>query len=157
MSDPTPIDQAEHDRLASLAFLTPDASEVGKLTLRPFSAATMAMMRQTRNEWLKRVPLDEMENADFATLAWLYIQGAPENEVRRTIWNETLFRESVLKWASEPNEKGEPRISSEDLAETKVQIAFALDLIHAAQVEVKEKPDDPSAPPSSAPEPPPNS
>ena len=144
------LDDLQRDNAALESFLQPEAPEVGKLTLRSFSAATMAMMQQTRNEWLRRVPIEQMENPSFATLAWLYIQGAPEGEVRRTIWNEQLFRESVLKW-------GDANITAEDLAKAEVQIGASLGLIAAAQVEVKEKPEDPDLPPSSAPEQPPNS
>ena len=149
-------DTASRERASLESFLKPETPEIGKLTLRPFSGATRAMMEQTHNEWLRRVPRAQMENASFATLAWMYIQGAPENEVRRTIWSETLFRESVLAWASE-DINGEPRISAEELALAEVEIESALGLIAAAQIEVMEKPADPDLPPAKAPEPPPNS
>ncbi|MDR3406382.1 MAG: hypothetical protein P4L99_28110 [Chthoniobacter sp.] len=135
------------------AFLEPDVNQ-DMVTLlqgvRSFSGATLVMMQWTKNEWLKRLPVAQMESSYFATAAWLYIQAAPENEVREMIWNERMFRSAVMAWMSEDID-GKPRISAATIAAADVIIQHELGLIEAAQVGIEAKPGDKAeaAPPNS--------
>jgi len=47
----------------------------------PLTAATLALLHETGNEWLQGEPPDAMHNPALATLAWLYIHTAPRREV----------------------------------------------------------------------------
>lgn len=146
-------DTPDHIEASRRALLEPDVNQdlVQLLqSCRPFSGASLCFMQQTKNEWLKRIPAAQMENSYFATLSWLYIQAAPENEVRRNVWSETLFRDAVLRWTSEEVE-GKPRISGEILAMAEFIIQHELKLIEDVSVKVLEKPGDKpeAAPPNS--------
>jgi len=135
------------------AFLEPDVSEELKAllgTVREFSGATLAMMQLTRNEWLRRVPPEQMKSDYFATLSWLYIQCAPEMEVRRVVFDEMRFRDAVWAWSLE-RPQGTPRINERVLSAANAIIKLELGLIEAAQISVLDKPGETkeAAPPNS--------
>lgn len=105
---------------------------------RPFTGATLALMSQTKNEWLKRVPASQMDNHYFATLSWLFIQAAPENLVRRVVWDIDAFREAVLDWSNELVD-GEPRVTPGQLSGADRIIQTTLGLIDSAAFSVVDK------------------
>ncbi|HEV7405158.1 MAG TPA: hypothetical protein VGO11_19600 [Chthoniobacteraceae bacterium] len=140
----------DRDALNLRAMLEPDiAPELTSFLagVRPFTAVTLALMQQTRNEWLKRVPVEEMESHYFATLSWLYLQSAPEADLCLTVFNETRFRKAVMEWGV--------TIDAKQLAAADAIIRHTLALVTAARVAIEPKPDD--APGKNDPVPPPNS
>ncbi|MEQ1862913.1 MAG: hypothetical protein ABMA13_23575 [Chthoniobacteraceae bacterium] len=147
MSDPLPLsadEQAARDATNLRSLLGPDVPPGLEAMLgacRPFTGATLALMKQTQNEWLSRVPPAQMENHYFATLGWLFIQSAPENLVRRVVWDLTEFRAAVLEWAN-ADVNGNSRISPEQLAAADAIIAHTLNLVEAADFAVTAKPDE---------------
>lgn len=144
---------SDRDESNLRSLLEPDAPGIDELLAgcRPFTGATLAMMQQTRNEWLLRIPPAQMQNHYFATLGWLFIQSAPEHQVRRVVWDLDQFRAAVIEWADEQVE-GKPRISPEQLAAADAIIAHTLNLVEAADFSVEPKPGEGS----SGPPPPPN-
>jgi hypothetical protein len=88
---------------------------------RPFSAASLAILQETKNEWLLRVPMPEMQSPFFATLAWLFVQIAPEKQVVRESADLTRFRAAVLDWGAE-------HVSAEQVAGATAIIAQTLGL-----------------------------
>lgn len=119
---------------------------------REFTGATLALMQQTRNEWLHRLPVAQMENHYFATLCWLYIQAGPEREVRRMAFaSREDFINAAIDWGNAEVD-GKPRITPDILAAADKIIEHTLALIDEAQISVEEKP---GAPKSETP--PPNS
>lgn len=151
----SPAEQAARDEANLRSLLEPDVPAGLAETLqgcRPFTGATLALMQQTGNEWLRRIAPAEMENSYWATLSWLFIQSAPENLVRRVVWEKEAFRNAVLEWGNQQKENGEPRITAEILAAADMIIQATLGLVDQAEVSVQEKPSE------GAPEtPPPNS
>ncbi len=103
------IDPGELERreTASMrAMLAPDEFPLSKgIELRPLTLGTLALLRQTKNEFLTGTG-GKLENEIFAALAFAYIHAAPLAEVRRNVWNENAFRDAVAAFGDEmPPEK----------------------------------------------------
>jgi hypothetical protein len=146
----TPEEQAARDGANLRSLLendVPPGLEELLGSCRPFTGATLALMQQTRNEWLRRVTPAEMENHYFATLAWLFIQSAPEKLVRRVVWDIEDFRAAVLDWST-------TRVTPDQLAAADAIIQQTLGLVDAANFSVEAKPNESG---TTAETPPPNS
>lgn len=121
---------------------------------RPFSAGSMALLQQVKNEWLLRIPPTEMENHYFATMSWLFIHTAPEREVRSICFGpRDAFLNRVLDWADKIGADGKGQLTAMQLAACDAIITDLLGLVQKAQISIVEKPDAPgedkNAPPNS--------
>lgn len=122
-STPTAEQLAARDAAAARAFLAPDETSIGTITLRATTAGSLGLLRLTKNEFLDpRGPLQKapildstgiprrdadeaileteqptIENEFFAALEFAYIHSAPLAEVRRVVWTPAIFREKVLE------------------------------------------------------------
>jgi hypothetical protein len=105
----------------------PDLSALGEKLdellagCRPVSAATLAILQETKNEWLQRRPTSEMQSPFFATLAWMFVQIAPQAQVVRASADLERFRNAVLDW-------GAANVSADQVAAATAIIAQTLGL-----------------------------
>lgn len=78
------------------AFTAPPDTIAG-LRLRPLSAGTLAILRQTKNGLF--LGEGKSENLEFDVAAFLYVHAADADEVRKAAWDPERFRERVLLFA----------------------------------------------------------
>lgn len=145
----------QHEQLRALLgdpTATPDelSDRIGKV--RPFTAGTFALLHQTVNEFILGIEPEDMANPHFATLAWLYIQAGPLEEVRAVAFNLPRFQQAVLAWADRLDADGQPLLTPSMLAAATSLITDTLTAKAAADFTVKAKPGsakpDPDAPPN---------
>lgn len=74
---------------------TPDT--IGNLTLRPLTAGTLILLKQTKNP-LMAGGIGE-EDREFHVAAFLYIHAGDPKAVRKAAANDAAFREAVLEFA----------------------------------------------------------
>ncbi len=78
------------------AFNEPEAVVSG-IALRPLSAGTLILLKQTKNPLLEG-NIDG-EDREFHVAAFLYIHSADAKAVRRACADQSAFREAVLEFA----------------------------------------------------------
>ena len=141
LGEPAPLPVGEEDAFSVL----------GKM--RPLTAGTYALLHQTLNEWALGFAPEEMANRHFATLAWLYIQAGPLEEVRRVAFDRDRFRDAVLAWGDRLDADGQPLLTVAMLTAATQLITDALAQKAAADFSIQPKPDalkpDPDTPPNS--------
>jgi hypothetical protein len=162
------IDQAA-DQLAARraaetrAFLGAEEAVFGDITLRPVSLASLALLEETRNEFLhpqgplQTVPhpvtcellqLPTMANETFAVAAFAFIHGAPISAVRRVAFSPALFREAVLEFSEQIQPSHLPGLTAE--------ITDRLQAVTRLQFDIAPKPEKPGKGGRKAPDPPGN-
>ena len=77
------------------AFTAPDP-EVGGITMRPFTAMSLILLRQTGNRLLDGV---EAEGIEYDVAAFLYIHTAPRDQVLAVAADKGKFQRAVLEYA----------------------------------------------------------
>jgi hypothetical protein len=92
---PYPVETEDsHEAAKQAAFVASDP-EVAGLTLRPLSAGTLIILKQTGNPLLDGSEKD----VEFAVAAFLYIHIADAKEVRKVSADAVAFRDRVLEFA----------------------------------------------------------
>jgi hypothetical protein len=121
-----------------------DARFAGLGKMRTFTAGTYALLQETWNEWLFCAERAQMKNRGFATLAWLYIQSGPLDEVRRTCFEATSkFNAAVLAWSDRTDAAGEPLFTAQMLDAAADLIEGMMAAKKAADFTVKPRPVEP--------------
>jgi hypothetical protein len=126
-------------------FVKPMPSIGGKV-LHPFSGGRRLLLKKLKNELLTGKGLEEMDNADFATLEFLYLHTlAPDVAAKAVYGDREKWEMAVYEFACQCT----PQLNDE--------VAAVLDILSRARianVDVEEKPkrhqsDDPEPPPNS--------
>jgi hypothetical protein len=140
-------EEIQKREMSNLRALLEDDLPVGLIDLlngvRPFTGDALALMQITQNEWLRRVPADQMASSYFASLSWLYILKGDEREVLQVAFDQVSFRRAVMAFGRQ--------ITPEQLAGADALIQHTLGLVDMAAISVKAKNGDPG------PDEPPNS
>ena len=90
----TPAELAAREDAALRAFLAPQETTIGKITLRPISLTSLFQLRRMA---FSRPSAEAGEAPDnlWQMMVFAYIHAAPEKEVARSIFNRALFDENV--------------------------------------------------------------
>lgn len=89
----TPIDSTKER-----AFTAPPETIAG-LRLRPLTAGTLAILRQTKNGLF--LGEGKSSNLEFDVAAFLYVHAGNAADVRKSAWDPEQFRERVLIFAED--------------------------------------------------------
>lgn len=152
MSDQTARDEAALKALLGAQPAEADDAFARLGKMRPFTAGTFALLHQTRNEWVLGLLPAEMSNCQFATLAWLYIQSGPLDEVRKVAFDAEKFQSAVIAWGDRLDDAGQPLFTAQMLDAAMAIIAGTLTSKAAAEFSIEPKPEsarpDPDRPPN---------
>jgi hypothetical protein len=92
---PYPVETEDIHEAAKQAAFAASEPEVAGLTLRPLSAGTLIILKQTGNPLLDGSEKD----VEFAVAAFLFIHCADPKEVRKISADPVAFRDRVLEFA----------------------------------------------------------